>query len=150
MTPETRRRILGLRRDEPWYPAAAAAFEEIAAGRGQSSDWAAVIPMAYGRWDAAAQAHQAAEAGQRNDEAFQIFYSDGAVDPVATRAGLAKLDAPVLLVAGELDWQTDPAAAAEFAALFPNAHLVVQPAASNFPFLDNPAAFATTVAKFLG
>jgi pimeloyl-ACP methyl ester carboxylesterase len=147
---ETRRRILALRKDEPWYPTAAAAFEAIAAGRASTADWLAVAPVAYGRWDTAAQTHLAAEAGQRNDEAARIYNSDGAFNPVATRAGLAKVDAPVLLLAGDLDWIIDPVAATEFAGLFPNARLVVQPGASHYPWLDNPAGFVTSVAKFLG
>jgi len=146
---ESRRQLLELRKDEPWYPAAAAAFEKIAAGHGQSADWEAVSPMAYGRWDAAAQAHYAAEAEQTNGEGLEIFNSDGAFDPVATRDALTKVDAPVLLLAGELDWTTNPDAAAEFADLFPNARLVVQPGAGHFPWLYDPAGFVTTVAAFL-
>jgi proline iminopeptidase len=145
----TRPQILALRRDEPWYPAAAAGFEAIAAGRARRADRIAVTPMSYGRWDAAAQAHQAAEAGQRNNQAARIFNSDGAFDPAATRAGLTEVDAPVLLIAGDLDWVITPAAAAEFASLFPNAQLVVQPDVSHYPWLDDPAGFTTTVAKFL-
>ncbi len=145
---DTRRQILALRQDEPWYPAAAAGFEAIAAGRARRVDRIAVTPMGYSRWDATAQAHQAAEAGQRNNQAARIFNSDGAFDPTATRAGLAEVDAPVLLLAGDLDWITTPVAAAEFAGLFPNAQLLVQPGASHYPWLDNPADFVTGVAKF--
>ena len=56
---DTRRQILALRQDEPWYPAAAVGFEAIAAGRARKADRIAVTPMAYSRWDTAAQAHQA-------------------------------------------------------------------------------------------
>ena len=105
--------------------------------------------MAYSRWDAVAHAHQAAEADQRNNQAARIFKSDGAFDPAATRAGLAQVDAPVLLLARDLDWIITPIAAAEFACLFPNAQLVVQPGVSHYPWLDNPADFITSVAKFL-
>ena len=147
---ETRRQILALRRDEPWYPAAAAGFEAIAAGRPRSADRIAVTPMNYGRWNAAARANQAAEAGQRNNKAARIFNSDGAFDPAATRAGLAEVDAPVLLLAGDLDWIIPPVAAAEFAGLFPDAQHVVQPGASHYPWLDNSVDFVTSVAKFLG
>ena len=55
----------------------------------------------------------------------------------------------MLLVAGDLDWIITPVAAAEFAGLFPNAQLVVQPGVSHYPWLDDPAGFVTTVAKFL-
>ncbi len=147
---ETRRQILALRRDEPWYPAAAAGFEAIAAGQARRADRIAVTPVNYSRWDATARTHQAAEVGQRNNKAARIFNSDGAFDPAATRAGLAEVEAPVLLLAGDLDWILTPVAAAEFASLFPNAQLVVQPGASHYPWLDNPADFVTRVVKFLG
>jgi proline iminopeptidase len=147
---DTRRQILALHQDEPWYPAAAAGFEAIAAGRARRPDRIAVTPMAYSRWDATAQAHQAAEADQRNNQAARIFNSDGAFDPATTRAGLAQVDAPVLLLAGDLDWIITPVAAAEFADLFPNAQLIIQPGVSHYPWLDNKADFVTIVAKFLG
>ena len=60
------------------------------------------------------------------------------------------MDAPVLLLVGDLDWIITPVAAVEFACLFPNAQLVVQPGASHYPWLDNPADFVAHVAKFLG
>ena len=99
---------MALRQDEPWYPAAAAGFEAIVAGRARRADRIAVTPVAYSRWDAAAQAHQAAEATERNNRAARIFNSDGAFDPAATRAGLAQVDAPVLLLAGDLDLDPSP------------------------------------------
>ncbi|MDF2708821.1 MAG: alpha/beta hydrolase, partial [Nonomuraea muscovyensis] len=43
-----------------------------------------------------------------------------------------------------------PVVMAEFAALFPNAELVVQPGAGHFPWLDDPAAFTAALAAFLG
>src|SRR6202161_4503873 len=55
-----RHEIVSLRQGEPWFKAAAAAFERVAAGGGAEEDWAAVAPFFYGRWDAAAQAHDAA------------------------------------------------------------------------------------------
>jgi pimeloyl-ACP methyl ester carboxylesterase len=38
---------------------------------------------------------------------------------------------------------------AEFAGLFPDATLVVQPGAGHFPWLDDPTRFTTTTAAFL-
>jgi pimeloyl-ACP methyl ester carboxylesterase len=146
---DARRDKLALRTGEPWYPAAAAAYEAIAAGRGHSADWITLVPMFYGRWDAVAQAHQAAETRQRNKEAALIYNSGGAFDPAATRAALGKVGAPVLLLAGELDWIMEPAASAEFAGLFPDAQIVVQAGASHYPWLDSPAAFVTSMTGFL-
>ncbi|MFE2746233.1 alpha/beta fold hydrolase [Streptomyces scopuliridis] len=58
--------------------------------------------------------------------------------------------APVLLFAGELDLNSPPRSAAEFAALFPDATLVVQPGAGHYLWLDDADQFVATTAAFLG
>jgi proline iminopeptidase len=147
--PEMRREIVNLRRGEPWFAGAAAAFERIAAGRGAEADWAATAPFFYGRWDAAMQAYDAAGEDQTNEDAAEAFGADGAFDPTGARAGLADLTTPVLVVGGSLDLQRPPAVTAEYAALFANSRLVVQPGAGHFPWLDDPAQFVSVVTEFL-
>ncbi len=144
-----RREIVNLRRGEPWFPAATAAFERIAAGREADEDWAAAAPLFHGRWDAAAQALDAAEQEQTNAAAAAAFAAEGAFDPAAARAGVADLGTPVLVVGGSLDLQRPPAVTAEFAALFPHARLVVQPGAGHFPWLDDSDQFVAAVTEFL-
>ena len=146
---EMRREIVTRRQGEPWFADAAAAFERIAAGRGAEADWAATAPFFYGRWDAAAQAYDAAEADQTNEDAAEAFGAEGAFDPAAARAGLAGLGSPVLVIGGGLDLQRPPAVTAEYAALFPTARLVVQPGAGHFPWLDDPGQFVSAVTEFL-
>ena len=146
---EMRRQIVSLRQREPWFKDAAAAFERIAAGGGAEQDWAALAPFFYGRWDAAAQAHDAAGEEQTNEEAAVAFAAEGAFDPAATRAGLADLRTPVLVIGGSLDLQRPPAVTAEFAALFANSRLVVQPGAGHFPWLDDAGQFVAAVTEFL-
>ncbi|MGW7271083.1 alpha/beta fold hydrolase [Streptomyces sp. NPDC054864] len=136
-------------KDEPWYPAAEAALQEIAAGRNPLEVWDAIAPLGYGRWDDAARAHQAASAREKNAEAASLFYGDGALDPPATRAALAGLTAPVLVLAGEYDGVPNPAHAAEFAGFFPGGVRQVQPGGGHFPWLDDPEWFARRVAGFL-
>ncbi|MGW5735214.1 MULTISPECIES: alpha/beta fold hydrolase [Streptomyces] len=136
-------------RGEPWYPAAEAALHEIAAGRSPLEVWDAIVPLAYGRWDEAARAHQAASAREKNAEAAALFYGDGAFDPPATRAALAELSAPVLVLAGEYDAAPNPAHAQELAGLFPGGVRHVQPGGGHFPWLDDPEWFARRVAGFL-
>lgn len=138
-----------LRKDEPWYPAAEAALKEIEAGRSPLEVWDAIVPLAYGRWDDAARAHQAASAREKNAEAAALFYGDGAFDPAGTRAALAGLTAPVLVLAGEYDGAPNPAHAAEFAGYFPGGVRQVQPGGGHFPWLDDPEWFARRVAGFL-
>jgi pimeloyl-ACP methyl ester carboxylesterase len=77
------------------------------------------------------------------------FGAQGAFDPAATRTALARFAPPVLLLAGEVDLGAPPRAMAEFAGLFPNAELVIQPRAGHFPWLDDAGRFVSTVAAFL-
>jgi proline iminopeptidase len=147
--PEMRREIVNRRQGEPWFAAAAAAFERIAAGGGAEADWAATAPFFYGRWDAAAQAYDATEVEQTNEEAAAAFGADGAFDPAAARAGLADLRTPVLVIGGGLDLQRPSAVTTEYAALFANSRLVVQPGAGHFPWLDDPGQFVSAVTEFL-
>lgn len=149
-TGESRREVALLRKDEPWFDAAFAALEAIQAGNATDDGWRAIDPFFYGRWDAAAQAHHAAQDGHRNDEAAAVFGGDGAFDPDATRAALATFGSPVLLLAGETDLNTPPDVVAEFAGLFPNAEFVVQSGAGHFPWVDDAERFVATTATFLG
>ena len=146
---EMRREIVRLRRDEPWFAEASAAFERVAAGAGTDDDWAAMAPLFYGRWDAAAQAHEAAGEAQTNEDAAEAFAAEGAFDPAATRAALTAFGSPVLVLAGALDLSRPPRVTAELAALFPAARLTVQPGAGHYPWLDDAGRFVSAVTTFL-
>jgi proline iminopeptidase len=146
---EVRQETARLRRDEPWFPAAFAALEEIVAGRATAAAWEAVAPFRYGRWDEAARAHHAVEDAQRNAEAAAAYGAEGAFDPEATRAALGRLASPVLVLAGEVDLNSPPPAMAELAGLFPKAELVVQRDAGHFPWMDDPERFVAATAAFL-
>ncbi len=149
VTDDDRRQVAELRRGEPWFPDAFAAFERIWAGAATDADWTAIAPFVYGRWDAASQANQAREADEKNAAAAAVYYADGALDPPAVRAGLARLSAPVLLLAGEYDVALPPKCAAEYAGRLGRAELVVQPGAGHYPWLDDPGWFTQAVAQFL-
>lgn len=141
-----RREVAEQRRGEPWFAEAFAAFERIWAGDFSAANRRGIAPFHYGRWDAVSQANYAAEI---NMDAAEVYYSDGALDPDAIKVALARLAAPVLLVAGEYDIGLPPKRAAEYAGLFPDAELVVQQGAGHFPWLDDPARFAGTVTGWL-
>ncbi|UBU08747.1 alpha/beta fold hydrolase [Nonomuraea gerenzanensis] len=149
-TPQARMEAAELRAGEPWFPEAFAALREIQAGNATADTWAAVDPFVFGRWDEAARQFQTLCDRRRNAEAAAVYGGPGAYDPEATRAALARFGAPVLLLAGELDLNTIPGVAAEYAALFPRAELVVQRGAGHFPWLDDPGRFAAAVTAFLG
>jgi pimeloyl-ACP methyl ester carboxylesterase len=150
ITGDLRLETAQLRRDEPWFPTAFAALKAIVAGETTDENWKAVTPFTYGRWDEAAQAHQAAEEEQKNMEVVAAFGAEGAFDPDATRTALARFAAPVLLLAGEVDLGAPPRTMAEFTGLFPNAELVVQSGAGHFPWLDDADWFVATTTAFLG
>jgi pimeloyl-ACP methyl ester carboxylesterase len=147
VTAEDRLTAARLREDEPWFADAYPAFEAAWTGRGPFDD--AMMPFFYGRWDATARAHMAAEEQQANDDAAAVYGSAGAYDPPATRAALAELSAPVLVYAGELDTGPTPDLARRAADLFPDARFTVQPGGGHFPWLDDPKGFAERVAAFL-
>jgi pimeloyl-ACP methyl ester carboxylesterase len=144
-----RRQVAELRRGEAWFPEAFAALERIWSGGATDADWKAIAPFTYGRWDAVAQAHLAREASQRNADAAAVYYSAGALDPETTRTSLALVGAPVLVAAGEYDVALPPKRAAEYAGLFAQAELAVQPGGGHFPWLDDPEWFVRTLAGFL-
>ena len=147
---EGRREALALRSGEPWYDEVVPAFERAMAEEATEDDWQLLDRLTYGRWDAAAAAHAASGEDSYNEEAAQAYPGPGAFDDVAAvRAVLAKLDAPVLILAGELDPSPRPDKAAEVAALFPRGELVVQPGAAHLPWLDDPELFGRTVGGFL-
>lgn len=149
ITNADRRQVAELRRGEAWFPNAFAAFERIWSGEATDADWTMIAPFTHGRWDAARLGYLAQEASQKNTDAAAVYYSAGALDPDATRSALARLRAPVLLVTGEYDVWLPPKCAAEYAGLFGQAELAVQPGGGHFPWLDSPQWFVQTLTGFL-
>jgi pimeloyl-ACP methyl ester carboxylesterase len=148
-TPEDRLAAARLRGGEPWFEKA---YPKLAAWLAGESDYDDdLTPFFYGRWDAAAQAHAAAEPQQTAEEASDRYYADAdtVFEPDALRAALARLTAPVLILAGELDGGPRPALARRTAEAFPDAVLAVQPGAGHYPWLDDAEWFVRRVHAFL-
>jgi pimeloyl-ACP methyl ester carboxylesterase len=140
--------VAELRRGEPWFPEAFAAFERIWCGDQKDSDWDAIAPFWHGRWDPA-QVGLALPDDQKNEDAAEVYYDDGAINPGAVRAAIGSLPARVLILTGEYDVGLPPGCAAEFASLFLHAELAVQPGGGHFAWLDDPGWVADTLARFL-
>lgn len=146
-TAEDRLAAALLRQGEPWFAEAFPAFESWLAGTGDFEP--ALAPFFYGRWDKAAEEHDARADEECNDAAGDVYGSDGAYDPPTTRTALARLTAPVLVLAGELDGGPRPALAHRTADVFPNAEFAVQPGAGHYPWLDDPEWFVRRIVAFL-
>jgi proline-specific peptidase len=136
--------------DESWYPEAFAAMERLMAGDVSAQTRLAAAPFAFGRWTDATSAHAASGATQRSPTAAAGFFEDGWLGDVdRTRAGLARLAAPVLVVGGELDLGPTPRLQREVAALFRDGRAVTLPDSGHFPWVDDPAGFVAAVREFL-
>jgi proline iminopeptidase len=140
---------LARRAAEPWYPAALAALEKIFAGELSMDAFGASRPFYYGRWDDVARAHAMIGVSQRHQAAREGFFAGVSIDVPATKAALKKFTGPALLYAGDLDPIVTPAMVRDAAPLFNDATVVVQPGAAHFPWVDDPAAFATAIGSFL-
>ncbi|MGW1953113.1 alpha/beta fold hydrolase [Streptomyces sp. NPDC001920] len=147
-TAEDRLTAARLREGEPWFAQVFPAFEAWLNGTGDFT--ASLAPFFYGRWDDVARDHDARGDHEYNDEAAGIYGSGGAYDPPATRDALARLGAPVLVLAGALDGGPSPDLARRTADVFPNAELAVQPGAGHHPWLDDAEWFVRCVVGFLG
>jgi proline iminopeptidase len=145
--------IVDSRADEPWYADAREALDalEVAPPSQQQTLMRAVRPFFYGRWDAVTQAHAQTADTQVSKRAELGFRParDSDVDVDALVAGLATVEAPVLVVGGQRDALTGVAAVHAVAASFPSGRAAVVPQAGHFPWVDEPAAFAELVRAFL-
>lgn len=148
-TDEQWRAALDRRSAEPWFDTAMAAVERAKAGDQTMDNRRAYVPFLYGRWDDAARAHADVGVSERSGPVRAAFAAEGAFDPAATCAAVARLAAPVLVYAGELDAAPTPQIAEAGARVFPNATVVVQPGAAHFPWLDDPAFFTAAITSFL-
>lgn len=138
------------RADEPWYAAAYAALMRLNDGQVTAEDRRIAAPLWFGVWNAAAVEFADSDEAQRSPRAAAGFGVPGAFgDPEQTRAALANVAAPVLLLGGELDPAPTPRLLAEFAALFPHGRAVLQQRSGHCPWIDNPDAFVATVNAFL-
>ncbi|MEU5770735.1 alpha/beta hydrolase [Streptomyces asoensis] len=150
ITPEDRLATARLRRNEPWFASAYSALQAVTAGRATADSWSAVAPFWHARWDDDARAFDDAGDRAKNYEAAALYGAQGAFSPAETRAALASFTSPVLVVAGEKDLAAPPRVMREFAELFPNAELSVQPGAGHFHWRDDAARFAAIVKSFTG
>jgi pimeloyl-ACP methyl ester carboxylesterase len=138
-----------LRAGEPWYPRAYDGALALLTGDDSPATLAAVAPLNYGRFDAAAAAHAATTAHQTAAVAAAQFFPPNGFATDAVRTAVRHLAAPVLVYAGTLDVMPTAEQAAELADLFPHGTVTVQPDAGHHPWLDDGDWFVSTIVAFL-
>jgi pimeloyl-ACP methyl ester carboxylesterase len=144
MTDEQWRAQIERRADESWYESRLPDLKAWDAG--DESRRLRVQPFFYSPWNEAAEAHATRFAG-RSAEAAARFYA-GIPAAEETQASLAKVTAPVLVIAGENDLGPLPGHAAELAGIFPRGTSIVLPGA-HYPWVTAPNAFAGAAGRFL-
>lgn len=144
--------IRAKRADEPWYSHAAEVLEALAdAPPSQQAVLERELrPFWYGRWDERCQEH-AASADRQTSKRALLGFGAGLEQPdvEGTRTALAQVDAPVLVVGGELDAMTGVESVRAVATAFPQGRAEVLAGAGHFPWVDAPEAFRSAVAGFL-
>ena len=88
-TSEMRREIVNLRRGEPWFSEAAAAFERLQAGSETDEDWEAMVPLLDGRWERSPRLMPPPTRSRSTRRRPGFFAGPGAFEPEVTRAALA-------------------------------------------------------------
>lgn len=141
--------FLDARRHLPWVAAAEAAMEALSAGDLSVRTRIAAAPLFYGRWDAAAQAHAAAEVDQWSVEAAVGYNAEGAFVPGVTRRALQELTIPVLVYAAGADPISPAEHCRELAGLIPGSTFVVQPDGGHYPWLDDAEQVVGHVSAFV-
>jgi pimeloyl-ACP methyl ester carboxylesterase len=135
---------------QPWYADAYEAIMAWDAGTDTPENRLRAAPLFYGAWNEATRAHAGDEFEERAAAPSAGFYAEDGFDPPGTRAALAGLTAPVLVVVGGMDPAPDAETGAAIASLFPDGRLAVEPDAGHFPWVTQPRWFVDTLEDFLG
>lgn len=139
------------RRDEPWFDEVYAAVMRVNDGKALPGDRETGLRLFHGTWTPEVVAYvKLSESAWSTDARAGYGAGDAPFgDPAELRAGLKRVEAPVLVLGGELDPAPTPRLLRELAGLFPHGTAVAQPGSGHSPWLDDPTRFVTTVGRFL-
>jgi pimeloyl-ACP methyl ester carboxylesterase len=138
---------------ESWYVDAVAALEEEQAGSFSSDEemgalWLREAPFYFARFGESERAYVESLAGETvNADALRLFNTE-AFETFDLRRELGRITARTLVLVGEDDFITGPAAAADMTEGIPNCELVTVPG-GHFVFIESPDAFREGVVRFL-
>ena len=138
---------------ESWYADAVAALEEEQAGRFSSDEemgslWQREIPFYFATFGESERAYVESMAGEKvNADALRLFNTE-VFETFDLRPELGRITARTLVLVGEDDFITGPAAAPDMTEGIPNCELVTVPG-GHFVFIESPDAFREAVVRFL-
>lgn len=143
-----RSELVELRSGDPAYAEAVEAARALPTARPREQGFLleATTPLWYGAWGPEQQEHAARESRDVDVRAAMTLRNDSAR---WSPPDVSKVAAPVLVVAGSLDFLTPPKAAHAVHELFAHGTYVELDGAGHFPWVDDPDAFATVVDDFL-
>lgn len=140
---------------EPWYADAREALETELAGNFNSGAelmelCRRMMPFYYARYGEPERAHVESMGGQELCVDASRLWEKEIFEHFDLRPQLAALTMPTLVIAGEEDFITGPACAAELSEGIPAAKTVLLPAAGHMIFVEAPEPFREAVLSFLG
>ena len=139
---------------EPWYDDARAALEQEQAGAfGNDEELGALVarevPFYFARYGEQERAyHDMIRDEVPNADALRLF-NEEIFETFDLRPQLGRIEAPTLVITGELDFITGPVCAAEIGEAIPGAETVVLPGVGHFIFVEARDRFRTEVARWL-
>jgi proline-specific peptidase len=140
------------RRDEPWFEAAAAAFELEATGSASEDElrqaMADMLPLYFYRWDERAELYGAAVQDDVPNADAMALWEREIFATFDLRPQLASITCPTLVITGADDFITGPTAAKEVAAHVADAELVVLPECGHMLWVEQPEGFRSAVSSF--
>lgn len=143
--------ILERRRTEPWFEAVEDARLELRQSppRDRFRELIEALAPASYRKFGKREAEHARSMLPRNWETIPNFWLSE-IDIESFFSGISRVEAPVLVVTGDLDAATGIVAGKAWAEQFANARHVTIDECAHIPWVDQPEAFSELVAQFLG
>jgi len=146
--------IMQMHEREPWYQDAREALElESASAYSTPEELAALTdrfwPMYFAHFDDTARAYLREYVRELpNTDASKLFNDEIDAGRFDLRPSLARIEAPTLVITGELDFICGPACAADLSEI-PGARTVVLDDCGHFTFVETPERWRETVSRFL-